>query len=146
MRIQRSLPVQRRTARLRMPRPRWFISALSALAAFGAAVVALAPVASATYLPPNPAGPPAILSPGVPPVITVPHLTVGLVAVVAASVVLLSIATTLITLSLIQRRGRLSPAVGAGQSGALAGPAGPGQPAGPGDILLSHPYQGRRPW
>jgi hypothetical protein len=108
--------------------------------------VKFALVAPATYLPPNPAGRPAIRPPDLPPVATLPHLTVGFVAIVAVSIVLLSVATTLITLSLVQRRDRRPIATDAAQADALAGPAGPAEPAGPADILFSHPYHGHRPW
>ncbi len=76
---------------------------LTGFAAFLATAIGLAPVASAAYLPPNPAG--RSTGPPLPSAATtVAQLPVALILTMAAGTVFLSVATTLITLALTRLR------------------------------------------
>jgi hypothetical protein len=95
----------------------------------------LAPVASAVHLPPNP-----VAHPIVPPPLPGPvpaHLPGWIIVAMIASTMVLSVATTLATLSLLRRRDQRSPAADADP---VAGPATApslGAQSGPADILVS---------
>jgi len=115
----------RRTAR-RIPRFRRWAACLAVTAA---AVLAATPAAlAAPRPPPDGGGPP----PPPPPVTAAAHLPAWAVAAIVIATVVLSVATTLITLSVDRtRHARRTPAMAA-----AAEPQ-----AGHGDILTSHHYR-----
>ncbi len=93
------------------------------------ALLARAPAALAVPLPPPDGGGPVILPP---PVTTAAHLPPWTVAALVTATIVLSVATTLITMSVEQmRRARRTPAAAEAR-------------AGTGDILSSHHYRPAR--
>ena len=137
--IHRSASSQPRPAGLGIPRiRRW---------AVGLAVAALASLAGAPAALANPLPPPggAVTDPVPPPPPSPPaaaHLPLWAVVTIVAATVVLSVATTLITLSLEHRlRGRRTPASAPGAPpGAPTRPATAEPPAGQGEILSSHQH------
>ncbi len=98
--------------------------------------VGLAPVASATYLPPNPAAHPVV-----PPPLTstMPaHLPGWAIAAMIAGTMVLSIVTTLATLSLLRWCDQRQPAADANQVAEPATAPSPEDQSGRDDILVSH--------
>ncbi len=91
-----------------------------------------------SYLPPDPAGP-SIVPPSPAAVITLTHLSVPVIIVLVAATVIVSVATTLVTLSFARRRDRRLLATGEAGLGMPIPACSPEDPTGQGDILLSHP-------
>jgi hypothetical protein len=118
------------------------ITASGGLAAVLAAAIGLAPAASAR-LEPEPSVAPV---PPPPPLTAAPaHFPLWAVAAMVAATVVLSIATTLITLSLDHmRRARRTPAAAEPQAGALTSTATPGPQTGQAEILSSHDHTAGR--
>jgi hypothetical protein len=117
-------------------RTRRALTALAGLAVLLTAAIGLAPAASAS-LPPEPPGTPA---PPPPPSTTAPaHLPLWAVVAIVAATVVLSVATTLITLAVEHmRQARHTPAVAADLPSAAPSPSITlGPEAGPGEILAS---------
>ena len=101
-------PKPRRAAR-GIPRTRRTLTTLSGLAAFLTAAIGLAPAASATHVPPPEGGGAPPLPP--PATTAAAHFPLWAVVAMVAATVVLSVATTLITLSLEHlRRARRTPA------------------------------------
>ena len=133
-------PSPARVASARRPRSRTrlMITTLSGLAAVLVMTTGLAPMASATLLPPNPAAP-AVVPVSTPVIATVAELPVSVIVTMLAATVLASVATTLGTLSLVRRRDRRLQAAGPAQVTVPVPAFSPEEPAGPSDILVSHP-------
>ena len=107
--IHRPASSQPRPAGRGIPRTRRTLTSLAGLAVFLTAAIGLAPAASATRLPPPGRGlaPP----PPPPPATAAAHFPLWAVIAIVAATVVLSVATTLITLSLEHlRRARRTPA------------------------------------
>jgi len=87
---------------------------------------------------------PPVAPPSPPPAAAAAHLPLWAVIAMVAATVVLSVATTLITLSLEHlRQARRMPAAAAEPPAGAAGPAAAPQPeAGQGEILASHHYAG----
>jgi hypothetical protein len=137
--IHRPASPQPRAGR-RIPRTHRALTPLSGLAVFLTAAVGLAPAASATRVPPGPSGPPA--APPPPPATTAAaHFPLWAVITIVAASVVLSVATTLVTLSLDRmRQARRIPAAAAEPH---AGAQTPAATAGPGAEHgeMPSPYQ-----
>jgi hypothetical protein len=121
-----------------IPRTRRMITACGGLAVFLAAAIGLASAASATPAPPEPSVAPI---PPPPPITTAPaHFPLWAVAAMVAATVVLSVATTLITLSLEHMRWarRTSAAAAEPPAGALTSIAAPAPDTGQAEILSSH--------
>jgi len=102
-----------------IPRTRRTLTALSGLAAFLTAAVGLAPAASAIRLPPPGGGgaPP----PPPPPITVTAHFPLWAVIAIVAATVVLSVATTLVTLALAHLHyARRTPSATAGAQAAPA--------------------------
>jgi hypothetical protein len=131
-----------------LPRSRRTLTALSGVAIFTTAAIGLAPAASATYLPPGPpAAPPSPPPPLPPPPTTAAaHFPLWAVAAMVVATVVLSVATTLITLSLDHmRRARRTPAAVAEPEAGVPASATTAEPAAAqGDVLSSHHYAAGR--
>jgi hypothetical protein len=129
---------QPRPARRGITRTRRTLTTLSGLAVLLTAAIGLAPAASATRLPPPGGGgaPP----PPPPPTTTAAHFPLWAVIAIVAATVVLSVATTLVTLSLEQmRRARRTPAATPElQAGAQIPSTTAGPEAEEGEILASH--------
>jgi hypothetical protein len=125
-----------------IPRTRRAFTALAGLAVILTTAIGLAPAAWARPWPPSdlpvPPPPPAAAAPA--------HLPLWAVVTMVAAVVVLSVATTLITLAAEHmRRARHTPAAAAGPQPAVPIPSAmPGPEAGPGEILASHHYDQNR--
>jgi hypothetical protein len=134
---------QTRRARHGIPRTRQVLSALGGLAVFLTLAIGLAPAALAS-IPPLPPGTPA--PPPLPSTAAPAHLPLWSVVAIVAATVVLSVATTLITLAVEHmRRAHHTPAAAADpQPVAASLSATPGPQAGPGEILASHHYDRRR--
>jgi hypothetical protein len=141
--IHRSAASQPDHALRGIPRTRRTLTTLSGLAVFLTVAIGFAPAASATHVPPGAPGVPP--PPPPPPAAAAAHFPLWAVIAIVAATVVLSVATTLVTLSLEQmRRARSTPAaVAEPQAGAqiLATAAGP--EAEQGEILASHHYADR---
>ena len=94
-------------------------------------------MASAMYLPPDPALPAIAPSPS--PVTTFAHLSVPVILAMAAGIVLVSVATTLVTLALIRRGERRQRAANEAPVSGLLPASGPEHQSSQADILVSHP-------
>jgi hypothetical protein len=105
-------PAHRRPARRGVPRTGQMITSLSGLAALLAVAIGLAPAASAMNVPPPGISGATVAPPPPPsPATAVPaHLPLWAILTMIAATVLLSVATTLITLSLAHRRRAPVPA------------------------------------
>jgi len=137
---------QQRRAGRGIARTRRALTALGSLAVLLTAAIGVAPAASAS-LPPLPAGPLPTLPPGPPPAspssaAAPAHLPLWAVLAIVAGTIVLSVATTLITLAAERiRRSRPTQAATADTQ-----PVAPGSSAtsdlgaGPGEILASHHY------
>jgi hypothetical protein len=105
--IHRPAPSQPRLAGRGIARTRRALTTFSGLAAFLIAAIGLAPAASATHVPPGPPVPP----PPPPATTAAAHFPLWAVIAIVAATVVLSAATTLITLSLEHlHRARRTPA------------------------------------
>jgi hypothetical protein len=135
--IHRPTPSEPRLVRRGIGRTRRTLTTLSGLAGFLAVTIGLAPAAWAAFPPPEPP-----VAPPSPPPAAAAHFPLWAVVVMVAATVVLSVATTLITLSLEHlRRARRMPEVAAEpQAGAASPAATPPPEAGPGEILASHHY------
>jgi len=142
--IHRSAASQPDRALRGVPRTRRTLTAFSGLAVLLTVAIGFAPAASATHVPPGAPGVPPPPPPP-PPAAAAAHFPLWAVIAIVAATVVLSVATTLITLSLEQmRRARRTPAaVAEPQAGAQI----PSNTAGPeaeqGEILASHHYADR---
>ena len=134
---------QPRRAARRILRARQALTALGGLAVFLTLAIGLAPAALAS-LPPLPPGTPA--PPPPPSTATPAHLPLWAVVAIVAATVVLSVATTLITLAVEHmRRARHTPAAAADpQPVAASLSATPGLQAGQGEIIASHHYDRKR--
>ena len=115
--IHRPASPQPRFAGRSIPRTRRTLTALSGLAAFLTAAVGLAPAASAIRLPPPGGGgaPP----PPPPPITVAAHFPLWAVIAIVAATVVLSVATTLVTLALAHLHyARRTPSATAGAQAA----------------------------
>jgi len=138
--IHRSAASQPDRALRGIPRTRRALTTLSGLAVFLTVAIGFAPGASAIRLPP-PGGGGAPLPP--PPSTTAAaHFPLWAVIAIVAATVVLSVATTLVTLSLEQMRRarRTSAAVAEPQAGAQVPSTAAGPEAEQGEILASHHY------
>jgi hypothetical protein len=130
-------PQQRRAGR-GIPRTRRAFTALAGLAVILTTAIGLAPAAWARPWPPTdlpvPPPPPAAAAPA--------HLPLWAVVAMVAATVVLSVATTLITLAVERmRRARHTPAVAADLPSVAPSPSATlGPEAGQGEILASHHY------
>jgi hypothetical protein len=134
---------QPRRAGRGIPRARRTLTTLSGLAVFLTAAIGLAPAASATHVPPGAPGVPAPPPPPTPPVEA--HFPLWAVIAIVTATVVLSVATTLVTLSLEQmRRARRTPAAVAEPQPGARIPSTTAEPeAKQGEILASHHYADR---
>jgi hypothetical protein len=125
-RASRGIPCARRT-----------LTTLGGLGVFLTAAIGLAPAAWATFPPPEP---PVAPPPSAPPAAAAAHLPRWVVVAMVAGVVVLSVATTLITLSLEHlRRARRMPATATEPPAVAPTPVTTDDPeAGQGEILSSH--------
>jgi hypothetical protein len=136
--IHHSAPSQPRPAGRGIPRIRRRATGLAV-----AAIASLAGVPAALAVPlPPPGGPVTDPVPPPPPAPAAAYLPLWAVVTIVAATAVLSVATTLITLSLEHRhRTRRTPAVAAGpQAGAHTPSAMAEPPAGQGEILSSHQH------
>jgi hypothetical protein len=135
--IHRTAPSRPRLERRSSPRTRQTLTTLSGLAIFLTAAIGLAPTASATLPPPEPSIAP--VSPPPPPTAAPAHFPLWAIVTILAATVALSVATTLVTLTLHHmRRARRTPAaVTEPQAGART-PAAPGPETGQAEVLSSH--------
>jgi hypothetical protein len=121
-----------------IPRTRRAFTAFAGLAVILTTAIGFAPAAWARPWPPTdlpaPPPPPAAAAPA--------HLPLWAVVAMVAATVVLSVATTLITLAVERmRRARHTPAAAAGPQPVAPAPSAPlGPEAGPGEILASHHY------
>jgi len=132
-------PQPRRTGR-GIPRTRRTLTTVSGLAVFLTTAIGLAPAASAIHVPPPGGGgaPP----PPPPATTAAAHFPLWAVVAIVAATVVLSVATTLITLSLEHlRRARRTPAaMGEPQASAQTPPATAEPVAEQADILTNHQH------
>ena len=121
-----------------IPRIRWWATGLAVTAI---ASLAGAPAALAVPLPP-PGGPVTDpVPPPLPPAPPAAHLPLWAVITIVAATAVLSVATTLITLSLEHRhRARRTPAAAGPQADMQSPSATAEPPTGQGDILSSHQH------
>jgi hypothetical protein len=128
LRASRGIPCARRT-----------LTTLGGLGVFLTAAIGLAPATWAMSPPPEP---PVAPPPSPPPAAAAAHLPPWAVIAMVAGVVALSVATTLITLSLEHlRRARRMPAATTEPQAGVPTPATTAEPeAGQGEILSSHPH------
>jgi hypothetical protein len=94
-------------------------------------------MASAMYLPPDPALPATVPSPSA--VTTFAHLSVPVILAMAAGIVLVSVASTLVTLALIRRWERQRRAANETPACGLHPDSAPEPQSSQADILVSHP-------
>lgn len=136
----RPAPPQPHLAGRGIPRTRRTLTALSGPAIVLTAAIGLAPAASATLQPPP--GPSATPVPPPPPTAAPAHLPLWAVMTILAATVVLSVATTLVTLSLEHlRRARRTPtAATEPQAGPPTPVTTPEPETGQGEILSSHHY------
>ena len=135
----RPAPSQPRPPGRGTPRTRRMITALSGLAVFLAAAIGLAPAASAVLPPPAPSAP----VPPPPPVTAAPaHFPLWAVVAIVAATIVLSVATTLITLALehMHWARHTSAAVPEPPAGAPSPVTTPEPEDGQAEILSSHHY------
>jgi hypothetical protein len=136
---QPTSPQPRRAGR-GISRTRRTLTTLSGLAAFITAAIGLAPAASATHVPPPGGGgaPP----PPPPATTAAAHFPLWAIIAMVAATVVLSVATTLITLSLEHlRRDRRTPAAAAGPQASAQTPPATAEPvAEQAEILTSHQH------
>jgi hypothetical protein len=141
--IHRSAASQPDHALRGIPRTRRALTTLSGLAVFLTVAIGFAPAASAIRLPPPGGGgaPP----PPPPSTTAVAHFPLWAVIAIVAATVVLSVATTLVTLSLEQmRRARRTPAAVAEPQAGAQVPSRTAEPeAEQGEILASHHYADR---
>jgi hypothetical protein len=142
--IHRPAPSQPRLAGRGIARTRQTLTTFSGLAAFLIAAIGLAPAASATHVPPGAPGVP--LPPPPPPPTVSAHFPLWAVIAIVAATVVLSVATTLVTLSLVHlRRARHTPAAAGAPEASAQAPSTAAEPAAEqGDILASHHHAARR--
>ncbi len=121
------------------PRTRRMLTALSGLALFLTAAIGLAPAASAALPPPAPSAAPV---PPPPPTAAPAHFPLWAIVAMVAATIVLSAATTLITLSLEHmHRARHTPAAAPGLPAGAPGPVTTPEPEdGQAEILSSHHY------
>jgi hypothetical protein len=130
-------PPKPRRARRGIPCAHRTLTTLGGLGVFLTAAIGLAPAAWATFPPPEP---PVAPPPSPTPAAAAAHLAPWVVVAKVAGVVVLSVATTLITLSLEHlRRARRMPAVATEPQAGVPTPATTAEPeAEQGEILSSH--------
>jgi hypothetical protein len=138
--IHHSAPSRPRPAGRGIPRVRRWAAGLAVAAI---ASLAGAPPALAGPLPPPGGAVTDPVPPPPPPAPAAAHLPLWAVVTIVAATAVLSVATTLITLSLEhRRRTRRTPAATAGPSAGAQTPSATAEPpAGQGDILSSHQHQ-----
>jgi beta-lactamase regulating signal transducer with metallopeptidase domain len=122
------------------------ITSLSGLAAFMAIAIGLAPAASAINVPPPGISGATVAPPPPSQVTTVPaHFPLWAIVTIIAATVVLSVATTLITLSLARlRRVRRAPAPAAEPASAPTPTATPEPEAAQDEALTGRPYAARQ--
>jgi hypothetical protein len=129
-------PSQPRRPGRATPRTRRPLTMLGGLAVFLTAAIGLAPGVSATLPPPEPSAAP--VPPPPPPTTATAHFPMWAVVAIVAATVVLSVATTLITLSLAHmRRARHTPAAGSGPEPGAPSLSTALEEAGQGEILGS---------
>jgi hypothetical protein len=135
--IHRLAPPQPPRARRGTPRTRRTLTTLGGLTVFLTAAIGLAPAAWAAFPPPEP----SLAPPSPPPAATAMHFPLWAVIAMVAATVVLSVATTLITLALEHlRRARRTPTAATEPQADIPTPATTAEPgAGQGEILSSHP-------
>jgi hypothetical protein len=138
--IHRPASSQPRLAGRHIPGIRRTLATLGGLAVFLTAAIGLAPTASATPAPPEPSFAPV---PPLPPPAAVPaHFPPWAIAAILAATIVLSVATTLITLALEHARWARREAAAIAES--QASPRTPfTTPAHQAEILSGHPARGR---
>lgn len=125
-------PARRRPARRGVPRISQMITAVGGLASFAAITIGLAPVASAAHVP---------LPPPTPATTAPAHFPLWAILTMIAATILLSVATTLITLYLARlRRAHRAAAPEPVPASTAITAATPEPKAAQDDILTSHPY------
>ena len=137
--IHRSAASQPDRALRGVPRTRRTLTAFSGLTVLLTVAIGFAPAASATHVPPGAPGVPPPPPPP-PPAAAAAHFPLWAVIAIVAATVVLSVATTLITLAVEHmRRARRTPAAAAEpQADALTSTAAPGAETGRAEILSSH--------
>jgi len=143
--VHRPAPSQPRPAGSGISRTRRAFTTLSGLAGFLTVAIGFAPVAWATHVPPGAPGVPPPPPPPPPPAAAAAHFPLWAVIAIVAATVVLSVATTLVTLSLEQmRRARRTPAAVAEAHAGAQVPSTTAEPeAEQGEILASHHYADR---
>jgi hypothetical protein len=143
--IHRSAASQPDHALRGIPRTRRALTTLSGLAVFLTVAIGFAPAASATHVPPGAPGVPPPPPPPPPPAMAAAHFPLWAVIAIVVATVVLSVATTLVTLSLEQmRRARSTPAAVAEPQAGAQVPSRTAEPeAEQGEILASHHYADR---
>jgi hypothetical protein len=91
---------QPRLAGCGIPRTRRSLTIFSGMAVFLAAAISLAPAASATHVPPGPPVAPPLPPPPTPATTMAAHFPLWAVIAIVAATVVLSVATTLVTLAI----------------------------------------------
>jgi hypothetical protein len=133
--IHRPVSPQPRRSGHSIPRTRRTLTTVSGLAVFLTAAIGLAPAASAIRLPPPGGGAP----PPPPPATTVAaHFPLRAVVAMVAATVVLSVATTLITLALEHMHRARRTAAAEPQAKAQTPPATPQPQSEQGETLASH--------
>jgi hypothetical protein len=143
--IHRPAPSQPDHALCGIPRTRRALTTVSVLAVFLITAIGLAPAASATHVPPGAPGVPPPPPPPPPSTTAAAHFPLWAVIAIVAATVVLSVATTLVTMSLEQmRRARRTPAAVAEPQAGAQIPSTTAEPeAEQGEILASHYYADR---
>jgi hypothetical protein len=143
--IHRSAASQPDHALRGIPRTHRALTTLSGLAVFLTVAIGFAPAASATHVPPGAPGVPPPPPPPPPPAVAAAHFPLWAVIAIVVATVVLSVATTLVTLSLEQmRRARSTPAAVAEPQAGAQVPSRTAEPeAEQGEILASHHYADR---
>jgi hypothetical protein len=138
--IHQPAPSKPRRARRSIPCARRTLTMLGGLGVFLTAAIGLAPAAWAMFPPPEPSAVP--VPPPPPPAAAAAHFPLWAVVAMVAATVVLSVATTLITLSLEHlRRARRMPAAAGEPEVGVPTPATAAEPeAEQGEILSSHPH------
>jgi hypothetical protein len=141
--IRRTASAQPRRPVRGTPRTRQVLTVLGGLAVFLAPAIGFAPAALASLPSPAHSTAPVPPPPGPPPTSAPAHLPLWVAVTLVAATIVLSVATTLITLAAEhRRRARRTPAADDAQPAAPGPAATPGPEAGHGEILGTYHLAG----